>query len=204
MTTQPLLDFIAAKESRGDPNIVWARIRKEDRPKKPLVAMTIREVLAWQDGIDAKYMSEAAGKYQILEDTLRGLWKEAGLSLDDLFDEAGQDKLATALLKRRGLDRYMAGKIGAEEFANNLAREWASLPCVSGPKKGRSFYDGDGLNKALVDVKPFLAVVQALKHTPPVRPDVEPPAPAKPQSAAAWWVRAMFGIWNAIFGKWIT
>lgn len=158
-----LLDFIAQHESRGDYNIVWGGIKKQHRPKKPLVTMTIAEVLAWQDGIDPLYQSEAAGRYQIMEDTLRKLYVQAGMSDQDLFDEAGQDRLAVQLLKQRGLDKYLAGQITAETFANNLAKEWASLPCVSGPKKGRSYYDGDGLNKAGVDVAPFLSAVKAIK-----------------------------------------
>lgn len=158
-----LLDFIAKHESRGDYNVVWGRIKKEDRPAKPLTEMTIGEVLAWQDRIDPYYPSEAAGRYQIMEDTLRGLYREAGLSQSDPFDETNQDRLAVQLLRRRGLDDYLAGRITAEKFANGLAKEWASLPCVSGPKKGRSYYGGDGLNRALVDIEPFLAAVRSVR-----------------------------------------
>jgi len=188
MNTASLLDFIASHESRGDYNVVWAGIRKADRPKRPLVEMTVGQVLQWQDSIDAKYQSEAAGRYQILEDTLRGLWREAGLQLTSLFDREGQDKLAIALLRRRGLTSYLEGKISTETFANNLAREWASLPLVSGKGKGRSAYAGDGLNKALVDVGPFLAAVESVKAIPPVRPDVEPlPPKLDPQAFGLAW-----------------
>ncbi len=104
---RPLLDFIKQPESRGDYDIVWLGIRKEHRPaamvRKRLTQMTIAEVLAWQDSIDRLYNSEAAGAYQILEDTLRDIYRRAGCSASDLFDEATQDKLAMALLERRGL-----------------------------------------------------------------------------------------------------
>jgi len=159
-----LLDFIAMHESNGDYNVVWSRIKKEDRPIKPLTEMTIGEVLEWQDRIDPNYPSEAAGRYQIMEDTLRGLYDEAGLSTLDLFDARGQDCLAIQLLYRRGLLSYLAGDITIEKLANSLAKEWASLPCVSGPKKGRSYYGGDGLNRALADVEPFLAAVRSVKQ----------------------------------------
>ena len=33
------------------------------------------------------------------------------------------------------------------------------MPCVTGPKKGRSYYSGDGLNEALVDVDSYLAML---------------------------------------------
>lgn len=181
MSIATLRDFIAKHESGGNYNIVWGGIRKADHPPKPLVKMTVREVLAWQDRIDPKYRSEAAGKYQIMEDTLRPLWKEAGLTLDSLFDEKGQDALADALLRRRGLVKYLEGKISAETFANNLAHEWASLPVVSGPGKGRSVYAGDGLNAALVKVEPFMAEVLSLKmatspQTLPAQKPVAQPA----------------------------
>jgi len=167
MNVKPLLDFIAKPESGGDYNVVWGRIKSSDRPSRPLVTMTIAEVLAWQDSIDAKYMSEAAGRYQIMEDTLRSLPPAAGLLSSDLFNEVNQDKLATALLRRRGLDKYMVGLISAETFANNLAHEWASLPLVTGPKAGRSAYAGDGLNNAHVTVDAYMKAVRAVKSNAP-------------------------------------
>ena len=170
MNVDTLLDFIAKPESGGDPNIVWGGIKQKDRPKKPLVTMTIGEVLAWQDSIDARYQSEAAGAWQIMEDTLRTLPSAAGLTMMDLFSEANQRKLATVLLRRRGLDSYLAGTMTAEDFANFLAREWASLPMVSGPKRGRSYYSGDGLNKSHVSVDAFMAAVRAVKSAPAQKP----------------------------------
>lgn len=170
MNIRPLLAFIAQPESRGDYNAVWGGIAKKHRPKRPLVTMTIAEVLDWQDGIDAMYPSEAAGRYQIMEDTLRPLPPSAGLLPSDLFNEANQDKLALVLLKRRGLDKYLAGVISADDFANSLAREWASLPLVSGPKKGRSAYAGDGLNKSHVSVDAFMGAVRAVKSAPAQKP----------------------------------
>lgn len=189
MNVKPLLDFIAKPESGGDYNVVWGRIKPADRPKRPLVSMTIAEVLAWQESIDAQYQSEAAGRYQIMEDTLRPLPAAAGLKMYDLFNEANQDALATVLLRRRGLDKFIAGQIGAEEFANSLAREWASLPVVTGPKAGRSFYAGDGLNKSHVSVEEFLAAVRAVKDIP---------APT-PTHALGFWASlftAIAGIWK--------
>lgn len=191
MNVKPLLDFIAKPESGGDYGVVWGRIKPADRPKRPLVTMTIAEVLAWQESIDARYQSEAAGRYQIMEDTLRPLPAAAGLKMYDLFNEANQDALATVLLRRRGLDKYLSGEIPAETFANNLAREWASLPIVSGAKKGRSFYDGDGLNKSHVSVDEFLAAVRAVKDNPaPV------PTPAPSLGFWASLFTALAGIWK--------
>lgn len=171
----PLLDFIAKYESRGSYNIVWGGIKKQHRPPYLLTTMTVGDVLAWQDSIDRLYMSEAAGRYQIMEDTLRELVSQGHASKSDLFNERTQDKLAIALLKRRGLDSYLAGKITAAKFANFIAREWASMPLVDGPNKGRSYYAGDGLNKSHTSVEGFMAAVLSIKGD---RPSVLPDAPA--------------------------
>lgn len=183
---KPLLDFIAKPESGGDYNIVWGGIAKKHRPAS-LVAMTVGEVLAWQDSIDPLYMSEAAGRYQIMEDTLRSLYREAGVSLNSKYDAATQDRLATALLIRRGYNAFLAGGLTVQEFANNLAKEWASLPVVSGPKAGKSYYGGDGLNKSHVSVDAFLAAVTAARSKSPTagtpQPQVAPAAPTQPKPA---------------------
>lgn len=200
-TARPLLDFIAQFESRGNYNIVWGGIKTQHKPPRPLTSMTIGQVLAWQDSIDPLYMSEAAGKYQIMEDTLRGLYREAGMTTADLYDEAGQDRLGTALLLRRGYGQYLSGDISAEKFANSLAKEWASLPVVTGPKRGRSYYGGDGLNKSHVSVSKFMAAVKRAGKAAPI-PDA-PKAPAhpdpaeRPRGGLAGLIRALL----ALFGK---
>ena len=180
MTIKPLLDFIGAHESRGDYNIVYGGIPKAQRPAKPLTQMTVGEVLKWQDFVVANWAkSSAAGKYQVIRKTLRRTYASAGLTLNSLYDEAGQDAIAVQLMNQRGLGAYLSGQLGLETFCNNLAREWASLPLVSGPKSGRSAYDGDGLNKALVDVKPFMDAVRAVRGEElPVQPRLAPVAPS--------------------------
>ena len=190
MNAQPILDFIAKHESRGDYDVVWGGIDRKDRPPKQITRMTIREVLAWQDEIDPHYMSEAAGRYQILEDTLRGLYRSAGLSLDDYFNEANQDALAIALMRRRGYRDWLDGKISTAKFANSLAKEWASLPVVSGPKAGRSYYDNDAAgNKSLTSVKAFLAALSKAK------------TPINPPSPWAALIRALMGILSKLWSK---
>jgi len=163
MNIDPLLGLIRRYESGNDYNIVWSGISKHDRPKKPLSTMTVREVLAWQDSIDHRYMSEAAGAYQIMEDTLRTL----RISMDAVFDKKTQDSLAVQLLRRRSLDQFIAGKITAEMFGNKIAKEWASFPVMTGPKKGRSYYAGDGLNKAHVKPEQVLRAINEIKREQP-------------------------------------
>lgn len=170
-----LLTFIYRAENGGriDYDVVYGGIKREHRPARPITTMTVGEVLDWQDSIDPLYPSEAAGALQVMEDTLRGLYRTAGVALTDLFDVGTQDRLAVALLKRRGLDDYLAGRITDEKFANALAREWASLPVVSGPKRGRSYYGGDGLNAAHAEVEPFLAAVRTVRQDK-VTPEPDP------------------------------
>lgn len=170
MNISPLLDFIAKYESRGNYDaIVWLVPRHRYPPKRP-TRMTIGQILDWQDSIDRFQNSEAVGRYQIMEDTLRGLYRNAGLQKDDLFNPTNQDYLATQLLRRRGLTDYLTGRITAEKFANSLAHEWASLPLVTGPRKGQSVYAGDGMNAAHAPVEAFLAAVRGVRETTPEEP----------------------------------
>ena len=171
----PLLDFIGNKESEGYDDIVGL-VSQSRYPTRPLTQMTIGEILNWQESIDDFQLSEAVGRYQILEDTLRGynndrgvgpgnpLYTRAGLSAGDLFSPQNQDKLAIVLLEGRGLQRFIDGEITREQFANNLASEWASLPLVTGPNAGRSKYAGDGLNRSLTSVQEFLDVLDQVKN----------------------------------------
>ena len=175
MSVNELLDFIAQPESKGDPNAIWGRIDKADRPKRPVTSMTFGEVLAWQDAIDHKYMSEAVGKWQFLEDTLRGAYLGAGLKPTDRFSEENQRRVAMVLLQRRGLNDYISGKIPAVRFAQNISKEWASMPCTikdrrGRPPRGQSYYAGDGLNKAHVTISQLMKAVHDAKteHNPQV------------------------------------
>jgi len=194
---RPLLDFIAKYESRGNYDAIWGGIRNRDRPPKALTQMTVQEVLNWQDSIDHHYMSEASGRYQILEDTLRGLYREAGVRRTDIFDEVTQDRLALQLLKRRGLVDYLEGRMRVSTFANSLAKEWASLPVVTGPNKGRSYYAGDGLNKAHADVDPFLlAVRQLLVRAEDTAAPAEPDRPKGLLARLAELIENLLEGWN--------
>ena len=98
---------------------------------KPLSQMTIGEVKALQSQIlnnpSNNMNSSAVGKYQIVGKTLRGLQNKMGFKDTDVFSPELQDKMATELLKGRGLDSYLAGKMGDDQFQGGLANEWASI-----------------------------------------------------------------------------
>lgn len=161
-----LLDLIGRAEASGDYNKIWGGIRRADYPPQPLTQMTVDQVLAWQDSIDRKYNSEAAGRYQFMEDTLRSLRSQGAVQGGETFSPAVQDRLAIHLMRRRGLDDYQAGRITASDFADKLAREWAGLPVTRTQRghrrqvsRGQSYYAGDGLNRSLVTPEAVLAAI---------------------------------------------
>lgn len=145
-----LTEVIGDAESNGDYNRVYSRSRIA--LPTVLTQMTIGELLVWQeDSVAAGSESSAAGKYQVIRKTLRrALNGIAEINESTLFDIKTQDTICYYLLELRGMSDYQKGNISAEEFANNLAKEWAGLPVVTGPNKGLSYYDGDGLNRANV------------------------------------------------------
>ena len=155
----PLLDLLGRAEGAGYDTIVGF-VRKEDYPAKPITLLTVDELLAWQDSIDAKYNSEASGRYQVMEDTLRGLKTQGVVSGSDLFGPATQDKIAVALLKIRGLNRFLNGIITSEQFGDNLSYEWASLPVMTGPRAGQGRYSGQGGKIRIQEVLDILKKVK--------------------------------------------
>lgn len=157
---QPLLGLIGQAESRGNYNAYFGNAGNK---KVQFTTMTIQEVLAWQDSyVRQGSPSSAVGRYQFLNTTLAGLVKERAIDTTNRFDEAMQDSLAIALLERRGSEAYVNKELSKDEFAANLAKEWASLPRVTGEAPDKSYYDADGLNKALVQPKKVLDAVERI------------------------------------------
>lgn len=135
------------------------------RPPKPITQMTVGELLNYQDrSVRAGSRSSAAGRYQIIRKTLRAQVAQGTVSLNDRFDVATQDRLANSLMEGRGISRYESGEISLEKFAQELSREWASLPAITKDKRGRgangqSYYAGDGLNKSLTSIRSVLDTI---------------------------------------------
>lgn len=155
----PILTVIGGAESNNNYNAYFGNAGNS---KTKFTGMTIAEVLAWQD----KYVAEgspssAVGYYQFIRGTLRRLVKDLNLSMSQKFDEATQDKLAIALLEGRGATKYAQGKISANTFAANLAKEWASLPKITGKNPSASYYAGDGLNAAHVKISEIMGAIKA-------------------------------------------
>lgn len=178
-----LLNFIYSTETTKPPacyDVIFGN--RQTGFAKPLTKMTLGEVVdaqkvwatkAWAKKFGSTAASSAAGAAQFMRATLQGLSKELNLSGSQIFNADFQDRLAFHLLKRRGYQEYMAGKITAIEFGRRLAQEWASLPVLADcqgahrpVKRGQSFYAGDGLNKSLITPEQVEAVLMKVRKAP--------------------------------------
>ncbi|KVE37657.1 hypothetical protein [Burkholderia sp. BDU5] len=120
--------------------------------------MTVAQVMAAQ----RSQKFNAAGRYQIIKDTLVEAVRSMGLKGDEKFDRGMQDRIFEQYLvsnKRRAISDYLSGKsdqLGAAIYAT--AKEWASVAVPKGMKteSGRisdgtlTFYDKSGKNKATI------------------------------------------------------
>ena len=149
-----LLNYIGQKEANGQYDMLVGR-----KQHGPLTSMTVAEVMKFQDnmisgrGPTGKHESTAVGKYQIIQETLAGLIRNGIIKPGDIFNSSTQDRAAIALLKEKGMDAYVSGKMSKEQFADRVARVWASMPLAS----GQSHAQGVGSNKALGTRAEYLA-----------------------------------------------
>jgi muramidase (phage lysozyme) len=209
-----LLRFIYETEVSRTPPSCYEVIYGHNEKKLPksLTSMTLGEVVDAQKGWSKNFGSSAAGAAQFMRATLQGLAKELGLNGNQKFDADFQDRLAYHLLKRRGYEAFIAGKISRTEFGKRLAQEWASFPVLADVqggsrkvKRGQSYYAGDGLNKSLVtpeEVEDILDQVKAIAAAPvpadapkpvPVPVPVPELQPAPVASGGFWaWLKGWF------------
>lgn len=135
-------NFIGELEAGGNYNAVSGKANST----VDLSQFSLNQILAMQVGAKARgQLSSAVGKYQFIRKTLRGLKAELGLSGSEKFTPELQDHLFHARLIRRGYNEWKAGRLSERQFALRLSQEWAALP---NPRTGRSYYVGDGVNKA--------------------------------------------------------
>ena len=129
--------LIGQLESRSDYNTMAG-----GGNKKQLTSMTINEVLQYQNSRGRNM--KAAGKWQIMPNTLRGLKKSMNLTGEELFTPEMQDRMAFELAMNRKGYRQFANATGDEKLAlmgaaqNDLAKEWASMPMAN---------DAEGMNR---------------------------------------------------------
>jgi hypothetical protein len=172
-------DLIGKLESGGDYNKLVTPTGKSITPEKPITEMTLDEVSKLQTQMkeSGNYPSTAVGKYQYLQDTLKGVAQQEGLdTATTKFTPEVQEQLFKRTLKNRGLEDYQSGKISKEEFQNRLAMEFASIPVATDVhrpagkgykerdiKAGESYYSGVGGNKELVSPDVVAKLLEQLK-----------------------------------------
>jgi conjugal transfer mating pair stabilization protein TraG len=159
--TADLLNTIAKVESKHNYNAYFGN---SANTSIKFTDMTVNEVLAWQrQFIEQGNASSAVGRYQFIDSTLEGLVRQLKIDGNTKFNEALQDRLAVALLERRGIHEYVNNKISREEFAHSLSKEWAALPKVIGENPEQSYYAGDGLNKAQLGIDEVFASIATVR-----------------------------------------
>jgi len=194
-----LLEFIGNVETGNrDGNhgydTIWNQRQKKIPAlrEKPITKRTVDEWLAlmpWWGG-----QSSASGRYQFMKDTLADLKRELGLRGVQVMDPNLQDRLGYHLLRRRGYDDWILGKISDTIFGKQLAQEWASLPVLAATKgahrnvfRGQSYYEGSRLNKSLISaerVEKILTDAKALMGAATAMPIEPDPLPLPPTQAA--------------------
>lgn len=151
-----ILDVIGYKEAPKGYDTIYGN--NQNKLPKQITEMTLDELILNQSEFTRRFKSSASGRYQFMRATLLDLKKTEKLSGREKFTPDFQDRLGYALLRRRGYDAWVAGKISHDAFMIGIAKEWASFPVpydMQGAHKrvmrGQSYYAGDALNKSLID-----------------------------------------------------
>lgn len=140
---------------------VWAG-NKTPLPRRP-TEMTVCEVRDWQIAAARRQKSAAIGLYQIVGGTFRTVLSNLELPCDTKFDAATQDRIGLALLYGRGWQEFKAGTMSVEDFAFELAGEWAAFPAPYGKDKGFSRYRNIAGNRHLIGLPEYLAFLRGLR-----------------------------------------
>jgi hypothetical protein len=167
---RPLLNLIAQVESQGSGgynaynrgtigNRVLSANERIDFSNMRISELQRRQSLP----IENPERIFAAGRYQIIPSTLNETLRRTGITPDQFFSPDVQDRLAIQLLIGAGLNRYRSNAISAETFGNNIARIWAGLPVVTGPRAGFSFYGG--ANRAGVSVASVTNAIASIRNS---------------------------------------
>lgn len=163
-----LLNLIAEKEAPAGYGTLFGN--NQNKLPKPLIQMTVAEVIAAGPGWTARFGSSACGRYQFVNTTLKGLRNSENLAGTELFAPTLQDRLGFALLDHRGYESFVTGTMTRTAFGLGLAKEWASFPVLETcqgahrpVQRGETFYAGDNLNKALITPEKVEAALDAIR-----------------------------------------
>jgi len=84
-----------------------------------------------------------------------------GLTGNERFTPALQDRMALELARDAGMEAWLGGQTSDEDFAQNLSQVWAALPRDA---SNRSHYEGIQGNRALVDWPTVIASLQEIRR----------------------------------------
>lgn len=106
----------------------------------------------------------AVGRYQVIPDTMRGAVATLGISRDEPFSDALQDRIFSDYLitnKRSVIAGYITGEPGAglADAQLALAKEWAS---IANPATGRAYYGG--ANHASISAQETADALNAMRE----------------------------------------
>lgn len=148
-----LLDLIGQVEAgkRGYDSI---HLSAKRLPRTEPSNLTVDEVFKWIRETPGQH--HAIGKYQIIPATLLRLTRTYGVAGTARYDTALQDELGYRLLVEAGLKNFQSGKIGLDQFMNQIAKVWAGFPM----QNGKSAYHGKAGNRAVITREQFEAAMR--------------------------------------------
>ena len=189
VTNRELVDFISKGEAIGGSynsiNRIWyptgqgGAFRLNSWPKDggteflidggELKATTIERVMELQNPYNtARYPTTqpqsaifATGRYQVIPVTMKDHLAETGLTKQNLYNEANQDRFCMTLIygaKRPDLRDYLLGVAGAtlNKAQTNFAQEWSSVPTPA----GASYYGGESSSHTTQETRNLLERVK--------------------------------------------
>ncbi|MGA7982612.1 MAG: conjugal transfer protein TraG, partial [Chromatiaceae bacterium] len=152
-----LLGLIALPESGGNYN-AWYGNGGQDHVD--LATLSVDQVRDLQADLVRSQGGSAIGRYQLLDDTLGGLVERLGLTGNERFTPALQDRMALELARDAGMDEWIGGRMSDTRFAQNLAQVWAGLPR---DQSNQSHYAGVQGNRATADWDTVIASLRAIR-----------------------------------------
>lgn len=177
----PLMAFIRKTETGFDDARAYDTMYAHKKITPPLTQMSLGQAIKAGPSWTKAHKSSAAGAYQFMNATLKDLRNSLSLGDDLRLNQQAQDRLGYALLKRRGFEDFLAGRMTLAAFGKALAQEWASFPVLVDTKgahqqikRGQSYYAGDALNKALVKPEQVEAILAQVMGKHPAAPKPAP------------------------------
>jgi hypothetical protein len=194
-----LLDLVASKEENPRaPDVYMSLWPSNFDPRLP--TMTLAQVDQFQTSRIRSAGGSAAGRYQIVQKTLRNLVKTLKIPKNLIFNNVMQDYLGLQLLLGRKLRDWQRESISNVQFQLNLSKEWAAIPVpfdTQGQTKrvsrGESYYAGDGLNSAGLNADVMYRALRALRVNGPVETftlDLETGSRSHPITGDTAWSQA--------------